>query len=453
MSEQRKKRTVDGITIILKSVSVARTRERRSASWFLLSALRMSGVLTLSFLVAILHVALALHATEGHVLAVTATIERRPCMRVTPAHVSGETQTTPGDFCVVINEFVPNPHGNDNASLPEGEWVELYNRSNNAIDVNGWYLYDASDAHSIEITKARSDNNQNTQDEGETIVPAAGWLVVYLDGAYRGWLNNGEGDTVRVYNGPVASGILIDAYTYTTDAVSGKAFARIPDGDGQFVDPYPTPGRSNQLDASDGLGGRDTESADDDQEDIAPHIGSDQAPEHAQPLTIETSEVLTINLSITTSALDMREATSTDAGEKEIIPSYEMQQDKNDSDTKDANVIVIEGIKETVADDTDVINEDVEHSASGDALHIAENQSLIGEANQKTIGEDTEAAELNTEPDEKTTEEERVIVGEVEGEASTLDIDTGTTSDIPVAKENGETGEHPSVLPENIATP
>src|SRR3989344_3460661 len=55
-------------------------------------------------------------------------------------------------FNIVLNEFLPNPDtsanglnfGNDASNMPLGEWVELYNNGNAPIDVNGWYMTDAS---------------------------------------------------------------------------------------------------------------------------------------------------------------------------------------------------------------------------------------------------------------------------------------------------------------------
>jgi len=144
------------------------------------------------------------------------------------------------DTKIVINEFLPNPIGDDNAAMPNGEWVELYNTSNSDFDVSGWMLYDANDSRELAITNS----NTNT---GNTIVPSHGWLIVYLNGAYSGWLNNTGGDTVRLYNGPIATSKLIDSHTYTIDAAENKSFARIPDGTGNWVDPIPTPGGPNIL--------------------------------------------------------------------------------------------------------------------------------------------------------------------------------------------------------------
>lgn len=148
---------------------------------------------------------------------------------------------------IVLNEFLPNPSGDDDAAKPAGEWVELYNNGTSAIDVNGWTLYDALDDQELVISAGNSDNNSNTEDAGETIVPAGGFLVVYRDGDGDFSLNNTGGDTVRLYNGAIGVATLIDSYAYATDASAGKSFARIPDGTGVWVDPIPTPGKPNVL--------------------------------------------------------------------------------------------------------------------------------------------------------------------------------------------------------------
>lgn len=151
------------------------------------------------------------------------------------------------DNQIVINEFLPNPTGSDDALMPSGEWVELYNLSATPISVAGWTLYDNSDSNPVVITSSNSDNNGNTADGGETIVPAHGYLVVYLNGAYSEWLNNSGGDTVRLYSGTVGSAPLRDSYSYSDAAPENKSYARIPDGTGNFVDPVPTPLAPNKI--------------------------------------------------------------------------------------------------------------------------------------------------------------------------------------------------------------
>jgi hypothetical protein len=142
---------------------------------------------------------------------------------------------------IVINEFLPNPVGADNAPMPGGEWVELYNRGTTVGDVNNWALYDNYDSHELAITPG------NTNTGGTTIAPG-GFLVVYRNGDADFSLNNTGGDTVRLYNGEIGGGgILIDSHAYTMDAAVNKSFARIPDGSDSWVDPIPTPGSPNKM--------------------------------------------------------------------------------------------------------------------------------------------------------------------------------------------------------------
>lgn len=151
------------------------------------------------------------------------------------------------DNQIVINEFLPNPTGSDDAPMPGGEWVELYNLSGVPINVLGWTLYDNSDSNPLVISSSNSDNNGNTADSGETIIPAHGYLVVYLNGAYSEWLNNSGGDSVRLYSETVESSPLRDSYSYAGSAPENKSYARIPDGVGNFVDPIPTPLAPNKI--------------------------------------------------------------------------------------------------------------------------------------------------------------------------------------------------------------
>lgn len=148
------------------------------------------------------------------------------------------SDTSDSEEYVVINEFLPNPIGNDDAPMPNGEWVELYNKGKD-IDIAGWMLYDINDSHKLQITSG----NTNT---GGTLILSGGFLVVYRNGDSDFALNNTGGDSVRLYNGEIGGGgTLIDSYAYTINALEGKSFARIPDGSDNWVDPIPTPGGPN----------------------------------------------------------------------------------------------------------------------------------------------------------------------------------------------------------------
>ncbi len=139
---------------------------------------------------------------------------------------------------VVLNEILPNPIGLDTVSMPGGEWVELYNNSNQNIDLAGWVIYDNEDGNELYITAS----NTNT---GGTIIGNHGFLVVYKNGDADFNLNN-DSDSVRLATGyPASSGTIVDSYTYTAEKPEGFSYARIPDGIGDWVDPIPTPGTSN----------------------------------------------------------------------------------------------------------------------------------------------------------------------------------------------------------------
>lgn len=171
---------------------------------------------------------------------------------------------------VVLNEFLPNPDGiaygfdfgSDSDDMPQGEWVELYNNSTEAVDLTGWYLRDSTpgDGNKTDITTF------NTA-PATTTITGKGWLVVYMNQA----IYNNTGDTVRLFND---DHVLVDSHSYAVsdfceiepspgasnseDAFGGdcadvppnKSYARIPDGIGEWVDPIPTPGGVNVLETS-----------------------------------------------------------------------------------------------------------------------------------------------------------------------------------------------------------
>jgi hypothetical protein len=105
---------------------------------------------------------------------------------------------------VVLNEILPNPLGDD-CSLTglNGEWVEIYNKTANQLDLAGWYIQDAAN-HQIVI------QNLNTM-SGSTIIGANGsgqeWMVVFMNSCI---LNN-DTDTVMLFDD---NSIQVDSYTY-----------------------------------------------------------------------------------------------------------------------------------------------------------------------------------------------------------------------------------------------
>lgn len=94
---------------------------------------------------------------------------------------------------VIINEIMYNPDKND------VEWVELYNKADEPIDISGWYILDQDPQHQPAIIP------------GETYMPEKGFFTVVLDGGpYIPFdadiIRNGlfrlsnSGDAVNLYN-------------------------------------------------------------------------------------------------------------------------------------------------------------------------------------------------------------------------------------------------------------
>lgn len=121
----------------------------------------------------------------------------------------------PGD--VVVNEIMQNPNAVADGS---GEWLELYNATGSAIDINGWTIADAGiDSHVI--------NNG-----GPLLIPAGGFLVlgnntdtgtnggVTVDYSYGGsWFLGNSDDEV----------ILSDSSLTEVDRVEYDGGANFPD--------------------------------------------------------------------------------------------------------------------------------------------------------------------------------------------------------------------------------
>ncbi len=153
------------------------------------------------------------------------------------ATIASNSITTKSSFSsfstnVVLNEFMPNPWGDDDAPMLGGEWVELFNNGEIDEDVDGWYLYDEHDTHDLLIT------NSNTL-SGSTTVPAGSTLVVYRNGDSNFTLNN-DGDTLRLFSGPIDSGTLVDSFTYSDSVGDDETYSRVPDGTGDWGGPFPS---------------------------------------------------------------------------------------------------------------------------------------------------------------------------------------------------------------------
>lgn len=152
------------------------------------------------------------------------------------------TPKAPNLSPIVMNEFVPNPVGDDGADQPEGEWIELYNILDTPIDVVDWYFMNQSG----DVVTISADRTIGST----TLVPGKGTLVVYLESSF---LDNDE-DTLSLYAPAGLSETLTDdvredsvSYENVSVLPEGKSFARFPDGEGIWLDPEATPGAENVM--------------------------------------------------------------------------------------------------------------------------------------------------------------------------------------------------------------
>jgi len=102
---------------------------------------------------------------------------------------------------IIINEFLPDPRGDDNAPMPDGEFIELYNKGDNETDLAGLYLKDSAD-HKLYIT-------DTTTIDG-TIIESESYLTVYTN-EFSGFLNNEGFEEIKLYD---PYGNLINKVTY-----------------------------------------------------------------------------------------------------------------------------------------------------------------------------------------------------------------------------------------------
>ena len=141
---------------------------------------------------------------------------------------------------IVINEFMAD---NETTILdPQGEnedWIELYNKSDQLVSLNGWYLTDDA----MESTKWQFP---------DVSIEPNGYLLIWADediedeGLHADIKLSKSGEYIGLYDDEQN---LIDAYTFgeqKEDVTEG----RYPNGDGEFDFLEPTPGSENKMPSS-----------------------------------------------------------------------------------------------------------------------------------------------------------------------------------------------------------
>ncbi|MEK6856878.1 MAG: lamin tail domain-containing protein, partial [Nanoarchaeota archaeon] len=104
---------------------------------------------------------------------------------------------------VSISEFMPDPEGEDDAAMTNGEWIELYNSGDADLDLLGFSFYDNSGSDAdVFIT--------NTTTNGNSVIKSKDYLIVYMNGI-SGFLNNDGYEKIKLYD---LNNNLIDEVTY-----------------------------------------------------------------------------------------------------------------------------------------------------------------------------------------------------------------------------------------------
>ncbi|KKR80966.1 MAG: hypothetical protein UU73_C0001G0224 [Candidatus Daviesbacteria bacterium GW2011_GWA1_41_61] len=118
---------------------------------------------------------------------------------------------------IVLNEVMAKPDD-------ETEWVEIYNPTDQTVDLTGWIIKDG-----------------NSTSDDLTLDGEISPLSFRVFDHSKGWLNDsGDGDTVTLLNGTTT----INSYTYQK-ASAGKTFGRQPDGGSWAENLTPTKGSTN----------------------------------------------------------------------------------------------------------------------------------------------------------------------------------------------------------------
>lgn len=140
---------------------------------------------------------------------------------------------------IVINELMPkNTHFGKDENGEFDDWIELYNLTNEDIDLTGYYLNDSKK----NLTKWQFPDN--------TILEKNGYLVVWADGdsttqagLHTNYKLSSLGENVVLVS-PDQKVIDLVEYPATTLA---QSYARLPDGTGNFVWATPTINAENKA--------------------------------------------------------------------------------------------------------------------------------------------------------------------------------------------------------------
>ena len=104
-------------------------------------------------------------------------------------------------YNLIINELFPNPQGEEDAPMPSGEFIEIYNPNNFDLDIKGYYLIDNAN-HQLIISDINTISG--------TIIKKNSYLAVYANG-FSGLLNNEDLEIIKLFDN---NGNLLDEISY-----------------------------------------------------------------------------------------------------------------------------------------------------------------------------------------------------------------------------------------------
>jgi len=139
-----------------------------------------------------------------------------------------------------INEIMPNPWpSNDNDLWPGGEWIEILNTGNNAINLTGWYLEDSA-GNQIPMDLMHLIDSDSTIPDSFFIAPGDTRVITLNGSSSSGVLNNGvEQLSLKMANGSITH--LVD----WSDSVNGFSLSYDHLTQDLFNSPYPTLNATN----------------------------------------------------------------------------------------------------------------------------------------------------------------------------------------------------------------
>ena len=143
---------------------------------------------------------------------------------------------------VVINELMAV--NTESIADPQGQyedWLELHNRTDKPVLLNGMYLTD------------KMDNPKKWAFPKDTTIPAHGYLIVWLDedgkaekGLHANFKLSSRGETVMLVDVDSRGNQVLDAITFEKQE-KDSAIGRWPDATGNFQRVQMTPGTQNRL--------------------------------------------------------------------------------------------------------------------------------------------------------------------------------------------------------------